>query len=72
MPLAILTTMELGQLTSQMFGLAQYVADGLIGSYMMPSESLRISLTSPSQSGLLQSKQQAQQNYSQSNLSVIL
>ena len=31
-PLAVLTTMELG-LTSQMFGLAQYVADGLIGSY---------------------------------------
>ena len=25
---------------SVMFGLAQYVADGLIGSYMMPSESL--------------------------------
>lgn len=31
-PLAVLTTIELGQ-TSQMFGLAQYVADGLIGSY---------------------------------------
>ena len=31
-PLAVLTTIELG-LTIQMFGLAQYVADGLIRSH---------------------------------------
>jgi EamA domain-containing membrane protein RarD len=31
-PLAVLTTTELG-LTRQMFGLAQYVADGLVESY---------------------------------------
>jgi hypothetical protein len=43
-PLAVLTTIELGQ-TSQMLGLARYVADGLIGSYDVFSV-----LTSPSQS----------------------
>ena len=70
-PLAVLTTTELG-LTRQMFGLAQYVADGLVESYGVFrvfednfwSGSHRLSRHSL--------WQQIQQNFSQSNLLVIL